>query len=70
MKKLALCIGNDTYEILPQLSCCVADATAMEEQLKSLGFDTVLKINLNREEMADVVLEFVEQIERYDVALL
>lgn len=70
MKKLALCIGNDTYEILPQLSCCVADATAMEEQLKSLGFDTVLKINLNREEMADIVLEFVEQIERYDVALL
>ena len=37
MKKLALCIGNDDYEILPRLNCCIADATAIEEQLKNLG---------------------------------
>lgn len=70
LKKLALCIGNDAYKILPQLSCCIADATAIEGQLKALGFDTILKTNLNREEMADTIFNFVEQLDRYDVALL
>ena len=55
MKKLALCIGNDDYEILPRLNCCIADATAIEEQLKNLGFDTILKTNLNRESLADLL---------------
>lgn len=70
MKKLALCIGNDAYEILPPLSCCISDATAMGERLKSLGFDTILKINLNREDMADAILSFSEQINQYDTVLL
>lgn len=66
MKKLALCIGNDDYEILPRLNCCIADATAIGEQLKNLGFDTILKTNLNRESLADEILGFVEQIRQYD----
>lgn len=70
MKKLALCIGNDDYEILPRLNCCIADATAIEEQLKNLGFDTILKTNLNRESLADEILGFVEQIRQYDAVLL
>lgn len=70
MKKLALCIGNDQYEILPPLSCCIADATAVEQQLKTLGFDTVLETNLGREAMADAILGFAERIDRYDAVLL
>ena len=70
MKKLALCIGNNEYKVLPKLSCCIADAAAMEEQLKSLGFDTILRINLNREDMANSIFEFSEKIEQYDAALL
>lgn len=70
MKKLALCIGNDDYEILPRLNCCIADAIAIEEQLKNLGFDTILKTNLNRENLADEILGFVEQIRQYDAVLL
>lgn len=70
MKKLALCIGNDNYSILPSLSCCIADATAVEQQLKSLGFDTILRTDLDRENLADAILEFSEQIDRYDAVLL
>ena len=70
MRKLALCIGNDDYEILPKLNCCIADATAMEEQLNFLGFDTILKTNLDREGLADEILRFAEQISQYDAVLL
>lgn len=70
MKKLALCIGNNDYEILPKLNCCVADATAIAEQLNNLGFDTILKTNLSRESLADEILGFVDQISQYDAVLL
>ena len=46
MKRIALCIGNDKYSILPELKCAVADATAMASKLKGLGFDTELKTDL------------------------
>ena len=70
MKKLALCIGNDAYTILPELNCCVSDATAMCNQLSNLGFDTILKTNLNREEMADEIFGFVEKMDHYNAVLL
>ena len=37
MKRIALCIGNDAYSILPPLKCAIADATAMEKELKTLS---------------------------------
>ncbi len=46
MKRIALCIGNDAYSILPALNCAIADATAMEKELKALGFDTELRTDL------------------------
>ena len=60
MKKLALCIGNNDYTILPKLSCCISDAESVEKQLKELGFDTILKVNLTREELADQFFDFIE----------
>ena len=70
MKKLALCIGNNDYTILPKLSCCISDAESVEKQLKELGFDTILKVNLTREELADQIFDFIEKIESYDAILL
>ena len=32
MKRIALCIGNDGYSVLPALNCAIADATAMEKE--------------------------------------
>ena len=70
MNKLALCIGNDNYKTLPKLNCCIADAASMEEQLKTLGFDTILETDLDREGMADAILGFAELISQYDAVLL
>ena len=70
MKRLALCIGNQEYEVLPKLNCAVADAVSMEEALKELGFDTMLGTDLNREDMADLIFEFQDKIEGYDAVLV
>ena len=70
MKRIALCIGNDAYSILPPLKCAIADATAMEKELKNLGFDTELKTDLDRTGLADAIFSFSDKIENYDAALI
>ena len=70
MRRLALCIGNQDYEILPKLDYAVADATEMEKALKSLGFDTMLGTNLDRAAMANILSVFNEKIEGYDAILV
>ena len=70
MKRIALCIGNDEYSILPALNCAIADAAAMEEKLKGLGFDTELKTDLDRTGLADAIFSFSDKIENYDAALI
>lgn len=56
MKRLALCIGNQDYEVLPKLKCAVADAVSMEKVFKELGFDTMIGTDLKREDMANLIL--------------
>lgn len=70
MKRLALCIGNNEYTVLPELACAVSDAEAVETKLKELGFDTILQTNLDREYLASTIVDFVERIENYDAVLL
>ena len=70
MKRIALCIGNDAYSILPALNCAIADATAMEKELKDLGFDTELRTDLDRTGLADAIFSFADKIENYDAALI
>lgn len=70
MKRIALCIGNDAYTVLPSLSCAISDATAMSEKLSALGFDTELRTNLDRTGLGDVIFSFIGKIENYDAALL
>ena len=62
--------GNDAYSILPALNCAIADATAMEKELKNLGFDTELRTNLDRTGLADAIFSFADKIENYDAALI
>ena len=62
--------GNDAYSILPALNCAIADATAMEKELKDLGFDTELRTDLDRTGLADAIFSFADKIENYDAALI
>lgn len=70
MKRLALCIGNDDYSILDKLDCAVADAVAIESTLKQLGFDTILKTNLDRSGLNSAIIDAIDKIEGYDAFLL
>jgi len=40
-----LVVGNDTYEILPDLNNAGADAKGMGMKLHELGFDVILKLD-------------------------
>lgn len=70
MRKIALCIGNDEYSFLPKLKYAVSDATEIEKNLKLLGFETILKINLCREDLVDTIFDFCDRIEQYDAILV
>ncbi len=70
MKRLALCIGNDNYEILNKLTCAVNDATEISHTLEALGIDTSLKINLSRDELGRAINDFLDKLANYDVGIL
>lgn len=70
MNRIALCIGNNSYSILPPLSCAVQDATAMAAKLSKLGFDTQLILNQNRADLLSNVFNFTAKIEDSDAAVI
>ncbi|MCR4745645.1 MAG: caspase family protein [Lachnospiraceae bacterium] len=70
MKRYALCIGNNEYEILSKLSCAVKDAEAFAEKLSSLGFDVNIEKNLRRNELCSAIVSISDKIAEYDAVLL
>jgi len=69
LKKLAICIGNDNYKGNQKLKCAVNDATAVSEKLKALGFEVLLHINLDNDNMQQAVVNFERMLSEYDVGL-
>lgn len=70
MKRYALCIGNDEYQILSKLSCAVADAKAIAEKLECLGFDVDTALNLERDELNSKIVSLSNKANEYDAVLL
>lgn len=70
MKRYALCIGNDEYQILSKLSCAVADAKAIAEKLECLGFDVDTALNLERDELNSKIVSLSDKVNEYDAVLL
>lgn len=69
MKRLALCIGNDEYKIMPSLSCAVNDAKSVSAELTVLGFEVICVCNLDRAQMVETITSFIERLVEYDSAL-
>ncbi len=69
MKRIALCIGNDDYQIMNKLTCACADAAAVFEKLKLLGFESYLYENVDRSAFVHAVTEFEEMLDDYDAAV-
>lgn len=65
-KRIALCIGNNNYEYLRQLLCAENDAKRIGESLCKLGYETMVKTNLNRTEMGNIIFEFANKLKDYD----
>ena len=70
MKRYALCIGNNDYQILDKLKYAVADAASVAEKLISLGFDVDEAYNLGRDDLCSAVVSLSDKISNYDAVLL
>ncbi|HEX2448964.1 MAG TPA: caspase family protein [Methyloceanibacter sp.] len=68
-KRVALVIGNASYEHVPALANPSNDAADIGSVLKSLGFEVVEGIDLKQNEMRETVRRFGEALQGADVAL-
>lgn len=68
-KRVALVIGNSSYEHVPTLANPSNDAGDMAAVLKSLGFEVVEGSDLKQNEMRETVRRFGEALQGADVSL-
>ncbi len=68
-KRIALVIGNDSYRNFGVLSNARADARAVAEKLKSLGFEVTLQLDADAKTTLRVVRRFKSQISGGDDAV-
>lgn len=61
-QRVALVIGNDQYAYANKLKNAVADARAMAVNLEKLGYQVLLAVNANREDMLKAVRTFKERL--------
>src|ERR1044071_2858920 len=69
-KRLALVIGNNAYENVPQLQKAVNDADAIAQELSKIGFDVVKAENVGRRAMSRALSERESKIATGDTALI
>lgn len=67
-KRVALVIGNDSYQAVPVLAKAVNDALSVSETLKRLDFDVDIGENLTRRDINGRFSKFIERIEPGDTA--
>ena len=68
--RVALVIGNDSYEELPQLTNAGHDARAIAHKLTTLGFATTLKLNVTRSDLQGALDQFEAVLTDSDVGLV
>jgi hypothetical protein len=68
-KRVALLVGNNTYQNVPRLQTAVNDARAVGTALRGLGFSVILAENQSRRAMSEALLAFDKAIEPGDIAL-
>ncbi len=61
-KRVALVIGNDSYQDVPKLERAASDARAVGQQLKKVGFEVMSYSNLGRREMNQAIGQFVDKV--------
>ncbi len=69
-KRVALVIGNNAYQQVTPLKKAVNDAQAMGQELKELGFEVLLRTDVDRRGLLKARNEFLERLSGGDVAVL
>jgi hypothetical protein len=69
-KRLALVIGNNAYENVPQLQKALNDADAIAAELSKLGFEVVKAEDVGRRAMSRALVELEGKIGPGDTALV
>ncbi len=68
--RVALVIGNDRYDTLPDLNNAATDARGMAARLSGLGFEVIVRLNAGRRSMGRALAEFENRAADADVALV
>jgi hypothetical protein len=68
--RVALVIGNNSYETLQPLANAVNDAESISASLSAIGFTVYLVTDLDRDTLASSIEFFTDKAERADVALM
>lgn len=69
-ERVALVIGNSAYQNTQGLANPVLDARAIADALAGVGFDSDLRLNLDRAAMSRALREFGQKADHAEVALL
>jgi formylglycine-generating enzyme required for sulfatase activity len=69
-KRVALVIGNDTYDALPNLVNARTDARGMAKTLRKFGFEVILKLDADRLSFGRALTEFEGKAASADVGLV
>ncbi|MBY5693638.1 caspase family protein [Rhizobium leguminosarum] len=70
MERIALVIGNESYDHARELKTPIGDSIQVATILKGLGFDVRREENLNKTEMRRALEAFNDKIEDAEVALI
>jgi len=68
--RVALVIGNSSYQNAPRLATPVSDAEDIATALGSLGFDVILRRDTTGEEMRQALHEFSGKFAKADIAIV
>lgn len=68
-ERIALVIGNSRYPLVGELANPENDARDMAEKLRALGFDVIMKLNADQQEMESAIVEFGNRIKNGGLGL-
>ncbi|CAF1385961.1 unnamed protein product [Adineta ricciae] len=69
-RKLALVIGNNSYEVGKKLNCCLNDALDIGNVLEKFDFQVTVGVDLPYVKMVQKVLQFQRQVQKNDLLLI
>ncbi len=68
-KRVALVIGNGSYQYTPALINPPSDAKDVAEALKAIGFDVTLKVDVEKRQLDQVIAQFAREGKTADAVL-